>query len=174
MNTTSIALPGRCYWVCQDYLLAGGYPYNPGIDDPQGILRALISVGIDAFVDLTEEDELTHYEKIISQITDKPFIYKRFAIIDYSIPTVNEMHAIVKHINQMLANGRRVYLHCRGGIGRTGTAVGCWLCSQGMNGREALVKLGELFCASNASRFTSSPESEEQRNFVINYVPPRE
>lgn len=174
MNKPDLQLPGRCYWVEENFFLAGGYPYNPGIDDPQGFLRRLLSIGIDAFVDLTEEDELPHYEKIISQITSKPVLYKRFAIQDYSVPDKEMMIEIVMYLQKLSGNGQRVYVHCRGGIGRTGTVVGCWLRNRGLSGNEALEKLGQLFSASNAARFTRSPETEEQRNFVLSYTDPLE
>ncbi|EKD82391.1 MAG: dual specificity protein phosphatase, partial [uncultured bacterium] len=57
-----------------------------------------------------------------------------------------------------------------GGIGRTGTVVGCWLRSQGFSGDAALVELARLFSVSNAARFSRSPETDEQRDFVKNFV----
>lgn len=33
-----------------------------------------------------------------------------------------------------LAAGQTVYVHCYGGIGRTGTVVGCWLVRHGLSG----------------------------------------
>lgn len=165
------SLPGRCYAVLENRFLAGGYPYNPGSEEPLEVLRALISRNIDSFVDLTEEDELTHYQCKFGEITDRQIYYSRFAIVDYSTPTSEEMAGIVKHINKSLADGRNIYLHCRGGIGRTGTVVACWLKSQGMSGEESLKKLAELFSHSNAARFCRSPESDEQISFVMNYCP---
>lgn len=165
------SLPGRCYTVLEKRFIAGGYPYNPGSDEPLETLRALIARNIDSFVDLTEEDELTHYHGKFIEITDKKIFYSRFAIIDYSVPTNEEMNAILAHINQSLTDNRNIYLHCRGGIGRTGTVVACWLKSQGMSGEEALKRLSELFSHSNAAKFCRSPESDEQINFVINYCP---
>lgn len=165
-----IQLPGRCWWIVQDRFLAGGYPYNPGIDDADDFLRRLLATGIDTFVDLTEEDELTHYQPIIKNITDKNTGYRRFEIRDYSIPDLATMQAIVQHLNDLLAAGHKIYLHCRGGVGRTGTVVGCWLCSQGKSGEEALAEVARLFAASNAARFMRSPETDEQRQFVLSYA----
>lgn len=174
MTAESNILPGRCWWVIKDTFLAGGYPYNPGIDNSEEFLGTLISIGIDAFIDLTEEDELTHYQKNLTNITKQPLIYNRFPIVDYSVPTISEMNVIISHIKQLLENGHRLYLHCRGGIGRTGTVVGCWLKSQGKESQEAISELKILFSASNASRFTSSPQTDEQKDFVVNYVATRE
>ena len=41
----------------------------------------------------------------------------------------------------LLAGGRTVYLHCRGGIGRTGTVLGCYLVRQGQTAEEALASI---------------------------------
>jgi protein-tyrosine phosphatase len=36
------------------------------------------------------------------------------------------MAAIISKIEELVAAGRKVYLHCRGGIDRTGGVVACW------------------------------------------------
>lgn len=164
-----IQLPGRCYWIVKDRLLAGNYPYNPGIDEPEEFLRLLLAAGVSAFIDLTEEDELPHYQSVLTSLTDKPVFYRRFEIRDYSVTDLATMRQIVNCIDELLAAGKCVYLHCRGGIGRTGTVAACWLCGQGMTGGDALCELTKLFSASNAARFTRSPETDEQRQLVLNY-----
>jgi len=170
MQDARPALPGRCYWVVAGRFLAGSFPYNPGIDNPHDFLHSLLDNGIDAFIDLTEEDELVHYQPVLAKLTAKDLLYRRFPIVDYSVATLAEMQQLVAHINQLLEEGRHVYLHCRGGIGRTGTVVGCWLRSQGHDGESALAELANLFSASNAARFSRSPETEEQREFVKSFV----
>ncbi len=170
MSNARPALPGRCYWVISDRFLAGGFPYNPGIDNPHDFLHSLLDNGIDTFVDLTEEDELVHYQPVLAGLTNKDVEYYRFPIVDYSIPSQTEMQHLTESINQLLERGRRIYLHCRGGIGRTGTTVGCWLRTRGYDGEAALEELARLFSASNAARFSRSPETEEQRNFVRDFL----
>ncbi|PKL51170.1 MAG: hypothetical protein CVV42_01005 [Candidatus Riflebacteria bacterium HGW-Riflebacteria-2] len=170
MSNARPALPGRCYWVIPDNFLAGSFPYNPGSDTPHDFLHSLFDNGIDSFIDLTEEDELVHYQPVLAGLTAKEIRYQRFPIIDYSVPTLAEMQQLVTTINHLLTQDRHIYLHCRGGIGRTGTVVGCWLRSRGHDGESALAELENLFSASNASRFARSPETEEQREFVKNFV----
>ena len=53
-------------------------------------------------------------------------------IEDLSVPTLADMERILGAIDDELAAGRAVYLHCWGGIGRTGTVVGCYLVRQGL------------------------------------------
>eukprot|EP00957_Ditylum_brightwellii_P046034 3492745-Ditylum_brightwellii.AAC.1 len=63
-----------------------------------------------------------------------------------------------------------VYVHCREGIGRTGTAVGCFLVQWGNTGEEALEEVNHLFQNSGRScESWSSPETMEQIDFVCNF-----
>lgn len=162
-------MPGRCWWILEKRLLAGGYPYNPGIDDSEFFLRQLLANGINAFIDLTEEDELTHYQPLLKKLTNRDVLYRRFEIQDFSVPSLETMQTIVDYLNNLLAEGKNVYLHCRGGIGRTGTVAGCWLRNRGMSGEQALAEVAKCFAQSNASRYTQSPETDEQRQMVLNY-----
>lgn len=166
MNDTVLK---KCYWLEKNKILAGPYPYNPGADEPRIMLRRLLDLGIDSFIDLTEEDELAHYDKILNQASAKTCIYRRFGIEDFSVPSLQLMREIQNHIAQQLASGRKIFIHCFGGIGRTGTVAGCYLVEKGMSGRAALEKLAELFKASSSSDWAVAPESDEQRNFVLNW-----
>jgi protein-tyrosine phosphatase len=55
-----------------------------------------------------------------------------------------------------------------GGIGRTGTVVGCWLAEQGVaQGEEAIEKIAELRATwDDPTIYRDSPETETQRNIV--------
>ena len=48
------------------------------------------------------------------------------------------MREILDHLRTRLDSGHKVYVHCWGGIGRTGTVVGCHLVEQGMTADQAL------------------------------------
>jgi protein-tyrosine phosphatase len=57
--------------------------------------------------------------------------------------------------------GRAVYVHCWGGIGRTGTVIGCLLAHNGNSSDDILATIARLRAGtSKASR--PSPESREQ------------
>jgi protein-tyrosine phosphatase len=77
------------------------------------------------------------------------------------------MESILDMIDDCLKAGRKVYLHCWGGIGRTGTTVGCYLVRHGMSGDEALNQLSEWWRSVPKSRVHSqSPETYEQVEFI--------
>lgn len=146
------ALPhSDCYWVLPGCLLAGAYP-APHLD-------ALLDAGIDCFVDLTRAgDSLAPYA-IDAQGRAH---WHGYAITDYSVPGASLMRRIVDTIDAELARGAHVYLHCHAGVGRTGTAVGCWLVEQGLVGVDAL----KLIEHKRQGLPGQSPETEAQREFV--------
>lgn len=159
----------RCYWLIKERLLAGPYPYNQGAEEPESFLDMLIGIGVNSFVDLTEEDEYPHYFHLIKEKLPVASSYARFPIKDYSVPELGQMKKIVRHLREELDGGKIIYLHCMGGIGRTGTVAGCYLVETGLNGKEAISKLAELFRQSSNSSWARSPETDEQREFVVNW-----
>jgi protein-tyrosine phosphatase len=81
------------------------------------------------------------------------------------------MRAILSYIEAELAAGRLVYVHCLGGVGRTGTVVGCLLVENGASGDEALAMVSTLFETMSPEkvhrhRHDGSPQTEQQRQFV--------
>lgn len=78
--------------------------------------------------------------------------------------------SILDIIDGEIAAGRPVYVHCWGGLGRTGAVVGCWLRRHGE--KDPLKKLQELRVgASNSHR--ASPQSKDQYSLVRNWLPER-
>jgi protein-tyrosine phosphatase len=119
--------PG-CFWVGEGRLLAGCYPH--------GRIEELRDAGVESIVDLTEEGELEPYDC-------SGMHYTRLPIRDFSVPTTAEMEKILDAIDAELAGDRIVYVHCRGGVGRTGTVIGCHLIRRGASPDEALDAIHE-------------------------------
>ena len=83
---------------------------------PSGAWRAFLEAGFDAFIDLTEAGELPPYDIYLPGSVR----YVRKPIPDHGVPRAREhMAEIQAAIDAALAGGRRVYVHCRAGIGRT-------------------------------------------------------
>jgi protein-tyrosine phosphatase len=94
-------------------------------------------------------------------------VYQRFPIGDFGIPTPELMNSLLNAIDEGLQAGRKIYLHCWGGIGRTGTTVGCYLVRQGKTGAEALGQLADWWRNVPKSRhYPRSPETSAQADFV--------
>ena len=62
-------------------------------------------------------------------------------------------------------------MHCYGGIGRTGTVVGCWLIEQGAAGDDPIATIAEL--RANIRFRRPSPETREQIAFVRDWPAPK-
>ena len=169
MSDNHLPIP-EAYWVEPGRFLAGEYPGLFDSEQTRKRLDALLEAGIDTFIDLTRENENIPYETILkeqSRIYNRDAHYYRYAIGDFGLPTPELMKAILDKIDQSLQAGRRVYVHCWGGIGRTGTTVGCYLVRRGLSGEDALRQLASWWREVPKSRVHShSPETLEQRVFV--------
>jgi hypothetical protein len=166
-------IPGHeCYWVQPGKFLAGGYPASRFSEDSsRARLRAMLQLGVNQFLDLTQPGEVAPYQSLLEEEAGwlgKAFNYQRCPIRDFSIPTPEQMQDILGILDASLEQGRVIYLHCLGGIGRTGTVVGCHLVRGGMPGKQALLELNRLRVAAGIL-FTPSPESDDQRAMVVNW-----
>jgi hypothetical protein len=162
------------YWVEEDRFLAGEYPGHFDVETARKRLDALIAAGFDTFIDLTKPNETTPYFRILeeqSQAHDVEIRHHRFAIGDFGLPTPELMRSLLDQIDESLRAGRKVYLHCWGGIGRTGTTVGCYLVRRGLNGEDALHQLAAWWREVPKSGIhPRSPETQEQADFILGWA----
>ena len=164
------------YWVRQDRLAAGEYPGSVDSRESVRKLRALIGSGIDHFIDLTHPaDGLRPYYRIAEQEARslcRTVEWEPHSIVDLSVPArPEEMTSILDAIDGALDQGKNVYVHCWGGVGRTGTVIGCWLVRHGLTGEEALSQIEEWWeSVEKKWRHPSSPETAEQRAYVREWI----
>lgn len=162
------------YWVSPDHFLAGEYPGRFGEEVTRKRLDALIEAGFDLFIDLTRPNEGLPYSKTLleeASVYEAEVAYRSFPIGDFGLPTPEQMSSILDAIDEGLQTGHKIYLHCWGGIGRTGTTVGCYLVRHGMSGTEALAQLSAWWREVPKSRYhPHSPETLEQMEFIRNWA----
>ena len=169
MATTPLPNP-NCYWVTSQ-LLAGEYPGKKQPDEARASLKRFLDCGVTFFLDLTEPHELAPYEFLLKEEAAKlrkTVEYRRLSIRDVDVPkTKEQMQDILDCIDEALQAGHIVYVHCWGGVGRTGTVVGCWLVRHDMTGEQALAQLAELWkTVEKAWRKPHCPETQAQREWI--------
>jgi hypothetical protein len=156
------------YWVVPGKLLAGEYPGGPDSEEARRRLRRFLAAEVRHFIDLTEVGELTPYAELLTEEAGSGTSYERFPIRDVSVPDEPKTVAkIIAAIDRAMAEGRITYVHCWGGVGRTGLAVACWLQEHGHTPDEALTELADKWrsCA-KSKRMPYSPETPEQVRWV--------
>ncbi len=161
------------YWVLPGRFLAGEYPGLGSEFQVRQRLTALLLAGLDTFINLTNPAELLPYEAVLheeARLLDKAVACLRFPIPDFGLPSPQEMTSILEAIDSTLAAGGNIYLHCWGGVGRTGTTVGCYLVRHGMSGEAALRQLAEWWqTVPKNIHPPRSPETEAQRQFILEW-----
>jgi protein-tyrosine phosphatase len=107
---------GVSNWLSKNICVGGSIDYKTHLD-------LLIAAGIDVFVSLIGVDKvklrLYDYEKVLP--ADK--IYISEPIQDMNIISDDKVLALARRIVAMIRKGHKVYIHCSGGHGRTGTIV---------------------------------------------------
>jgi len=161
----------NCYWVIPGRLLAGEHP--GAIVAAEGIARidALLDAGVRRFIDLTAEQEGPRpYASILFERAATRGVrvdHRRFAMADFGVPSAALMRAALDEIYQAIGAGEMLYLHCWGGVGRTGTVVGCLLREQGFAAADALHLLARKWrVVAKRDRHPSSPETPGQVAFI--------
>ena len=169
---TKLPIP-ESYWVEENRFLAGEYP---GGYDPETTRRRLdifLETGVNTFIDLTQSHELIPYESILKEEAKNYGInasYYHLSIRDHTIPSAETMTVILDTIDEAIHNGACVYVHCWGGVGRTGMVVGCYLIRHGNSNEQAIAQVNKLFKTRPANPyFSRSPETNEQIEFVLNW-----
>ncbi len=163
----------ECYWVVPDRLLAGERPSHDDEELSRARLSAFLEAGVTDFIDLTDPREFPPYEPLLQELAAQRGMkvrYARLTIGDYGLPSRERMQEILDEIDAALNKNRKVYVHCWGGVGRTGTVVGCFLVRRGETPKNALAQVNQLFRSRPTSAFhPRSPETDEQAQFVLEW-----
>jgi protein-tyrosine phosphatase len=134
-------------------------------------LDALHAAGIGAIVSLIPLKDLLWNARLLPRIEEEirlRFSFQAFPLHDGTVPRRLKMRAILDAIDLELTRGRKVFLHCLAGRGRTGIVVGCWLVRHGLAERLGVLdRIAELRAKAGLS--SPSPETEAQCALVTSW-----
>ena len=157
----------HAWWVEPGRVLAGEYPGLP-LDGPRRMderIHVLLDAGIRTIVDLTSSaDPLDPYhDKFLALGATRGLEvrHERRSIPDLGTIDLDGYREVVEFIRSENAASRGVYVHCWGGIGRTGTVVGCLLAEPGETTDEVLARIAGLRAGTRKAD-RRSPENDEQ------------
>jgi hypothetical protein len=161
------------HWIRAGRLLAGAYPGHRDPAQAKAKLNRFLEFGVRHFVDLTEAGERKPYEHVLVGLAAERRIrvtYRRIPIRDVNVPaSVAVMRDILDAIERGLGQAGITYVHCRGGQGRTGLTVACWLQEQGQTPETALAEVGRCWETNPKSQIPGrqrSPGTTAQENWV--------
>ena len=156
----------QSYCLHTGNVYAGEYPGSEIEEVAKMKIQQMIEFGVRHFVDLTEEGELLPYKHLLPEGTT----HTRFPIRDGGIPeSLDYAQRIVEHIRELAhLDGGYVYVHCWGGVGRTGTIVGCYLAEDSFE--ETMFRLRDCFSEMPKSAYRVVPENWRQREFIRRFV----
>ena len=161
MDTSSYFIQDKCLFGC--------YPTSSGI-------KELEEKGVILFVDLT-----TEHEKIRLNVYNTSYEHLSFPIKDRYIPIeLNKFTEFIIYLcNRIrnIKNGKYIYIHCKGGHGRSGLVVACILSYMNNIPGEESILLTNKFHSERKHmrdkwRQLGSPQTHKQKEFIIRMFKP--
>jgi hypothetical protein len=152
-------------------VFAGPYPGVADELESKRRIERVLEEGVDLFLDLTEPGECEPYAHLLPARAR----HVRLPLQAGGVPTEVQMDEIVAAIDRYsAAEGWHLYVHDANGIGRVGTAIGCWIGSMPGIARDTIGFLDELRREVDGpqlrGKWRSSPSLPEQRAFVRRYA----
>ena len=147
------ALPARFSWLWPGELAGSAMP---GLGGPlEGHLAALVSAGIGTVLTLTRQPLPA------DRLQAHGLEWHHLPVPDFGAPSQDLLVDLVLRVEASIGDGRALLVHCRAGLGRTGTALAACLVARGLDWASAL---GEVRLLRPGSVETRAQE-EALRNF---------
>lgn len=126
-------------------------------------IQTLKGQKVDCLICLIETSEMKELELLEEENLCKKagieFIH--FPIKDFHLPEEKTYFSLLEKIDERLQKNQKIVIHCRAGIGRTGTVAAGVLLKNKIHSEGVFEYLSEI-------RTCKVPDTNEQRNWVLN------
>ncbi len=159
----------HAWWVEPGQVLAGEYPAAKDDERRTGHkVNLLVDAGIRTFIDLTTpQDPLDPYEPFLREAATARGLDLRHlsvGIPDLGVLPDPEYDQIIDLVHEHRSRGG-VYIHCWGGVGRTGTVVGSLLADNGYD-FDTVMRTMKTLRPGTKKESRPCPENEDQRGVL--------
>ncbi|MGF1468316.1 MAG: dual specificity protein phosphatase family protein [Sandaracinaceae bacterium] len=166
-------VPGS-YWAEPALVLAGPWPGAGERGEQRDRVRALLDAGIRAVLDLRTPAEPPPVRQLLERLAGAEDVtWMGIPIANGAAPSDGTMSTILDVIDAHLARERPLYVHCQGGLGRTGTVVACWWIRHGRYDAEGAVAELRRRRREVAGGTARAPETDAQLARVRGWRPGR-
>ena len=156
----------RPYWITSQLAIV---PRPQGDDLLDDEMLALREAGIDVVVSMLQQDEARKagLEREASSAQEKGLLFINFAVPDGSVPLdTSSFIEFLKVLENLLAQGKRVGIHCRASIGRSSVTSASLLIRSGIPSENAWIQI-------SVARDCSVPDTTQQRDWVDRNMRPK-
>ena len=141
-------------------------PAREGFDWDRDVAQDLDKLradGMDVLVCLLEKQEMADIgvAHLLDAARERGIDALHFPIRDVNVPSKELANRAVAALLER--RGKKIVVHCAGGLGRSGVIVGCLLRSLGLSWEETHKRL-------QAARGRECPQTDAQRDFVEGFV----
>lgn len=119
-------------------------------------LNTIKQSGVEVILNLCAECGDLHEKE-----RDAGFIVYWLPISDAYAPELDELDEALEWLIEHVDSGKKTLIHCRFGVGRSGTIIAAYLLKKGFSLEQVLERMKQM---------PATPTSREQRNLVFEYA----
>lgn len=157
-------MPKYVYWIGDTGVSIG--PHPSGGAKLSTAMQALRDENVDVVVSLQPIEEAKEVGLLEEESATEAhqMTFFRYPIVDHSTPPfTNATFEFIKQLVDLNAGGKRLFIHCYAGIGRSATIAACVLIDRGMDVYDVLEELRD-------ARGFAVPETQAQFDWISDFA----